>query len=120
MTSEIDNARQEEVKTRRERRQARVVARAQRSRKQSHETHTGEVVKRHPKVRLIPIWMRLVIVVVLLVISMTAGIIFGYGVIGNGKAFDALKASTWEHIVDLVVKGTDRDTGTGTLSQKTR
>jgi len=56
------------------------------------------------RVRLIPIWLRLVIVILLLVFSLTAGVIVGYGVIGNGKPLDALKQSTWTHIADLINK----------------
>ncbi|HHY75023.1 MAG TPA: DNA-directed RNA polymerase subunit beta [Bacillus bacterium] len=112
MTSRFDNARQAEVKTRQERRQARVIARAERAQKQNAEQvleqsqETESIEKGRPKIRLIPIWLRLIIVAVLLVISMTAGLMFGYGVIGDGKAIDALKISTWERLVDLVVKDT--------------
>lgn len=110
MTGKVDNVRQDESKTRMQRRQARVIARAERIQKQNQKTEAVEkrVEKRPIKsTRLIPIWLRLIIVAVLLVISMTAGLMFGYGVIGDGKAFDALKISTWNHLVDLVVKGTD-------------
>ncbi len=106
MASEFEQVRQAEPKSRIQRRQARVIARAERAQKQpSREKDTEQ--KKPTKKRLIPIWLRMLIVVVLLVVSMTAGVMFGYGVIGNGKAMDALKFSTWEHLVDLVVKGTD-------------
>jgi len=103
MASEFEQLRQAEVKTRQQRRQARVIARAERIKK-SQEKELAET--RPFKKRLIPIWLRLLIVAVLLVVSLIAGVIFGYGVIGNGKALDALKISTWEHLVDLVVDGT--------------
>ncbi|KEF38224.1 DNA-directed RNA polymerase subunit beta [Schinkia azotoformans MEV2011] len=108
MASEFEQLRQAEPKSRIQRRQARVVARAERVQKQqSREKDTEQ--KKPTKIRLIPIWLRLLIVAILLVVSMTAGIMFGYGVIGSGKAMDALKFSTWEHLVDLVVKGTDEN-----------
>lgn len=28
----------------------------------------------------------------------------GYGVLGDGRPLDALKPSTWQHIIDLVEK----------------
>lgn len=56
------------------------------------------------KVRLIPIWLRVLIVIFLTVISLIAGIITGYAVLGDGKPQDALKKETWTHIVDLVNK----------------
>ncbi|KYD07047.1 hypothetical protein B4102_1992 [Heyndrickxia sporothermodurans] len=60
--------------------------------------------KRKVRVRLIPIWLRVIIVIFTLFISLILGVIIGYGVIGDGKPMDALKKSTWSHIIDLVNK----------------
>ncbi|WP_382920874.1 DNA-directed RNA polymerase subunit beta, partial [Streptomyces sp. NPDC057062] len=60
--------------------------------------------KRKVRVRLIPIWLRVIIVIFTLFISLILGVIIGYGVIGDGKPMDALKKSTWTHIIDLVNK----------------
>lgn len=54
--------------------------------------------------RLIPIWLRLVIVFVLVLLSGMIGAMVGYGVIGEGNAWDALKPATWQHMIDLVEK----------------
>jgi len=59
---------------------------------------------RKPRVRLIPIWLRLIIITCLLLLSLIIGAMIGYGVIGEGRALDVLKKETWQHIVDLVVK----------------
>lgn len=59
---------------------------------------------RRPRRRLIPIWLRLVIVFVLILLSGMIGAMVGYGVIGEGNAWDALKPATWQHIVDLIEK----------------
>ncbi|ELK20674.1 hypothetical protein AF6_2582 [Anoxybacillus flavithermus TNO-09.006] len=59
---------------------------------------------RRPRRRLIPIWLRLVIVFVLVLLSGMIGAMVGYGVIGEGNAWDALKPATWQHIVDLIEK----------------
>ncbi|MBA2874506.1 DNA-directed RNA polymerase subunit beta [Thermaerobacillus caldiproteolyticus] len=56
------------------------------------------------RTRLIPIWLRLVIVVFLMIISTVLGAMIGYGVIGDGKPFDVFKPSTWQRIVDIVEK----------------
>ena len=56
------------------------------------------------RVRLIPIWLRIVITILLIVSSLTVGTMVGYSVIGSGKVSDALKQSTWTHIGDLVNK----------------
>ncbi|MCI1589293.1 DNA-directed RNA polymerase subunit beta [Heyndrickxia oleronia] len=60
--------------------------------------------KRKIRIRLIPIWLRIIIVVIALVASLLAGVVVGYGVIGDGNPMDALKKSTWTHIIDLVKK----------------
>lgn len=59
---------------------------------------------RRIRIRLIPIWARLLIVVVLMILSTLAGIVIGYGVVGSGNPADALDRSTWQHIIDLVEK----------------
>ncbi|GIN20329.1 MAG TPA: DNA-directed RNA polymerase subunit beta [Bacillus bacterium] len=71
--------------------------------KRNKEKNTGESLTKI-KVRLIPIWLRVLIVIFLTVISLIAGIITGYAVLGDGKPQDALKKETWTHIVDLVNK----------------
>jgi hypothetical protein len=72
---------------------------------QQEEKKTPPLWRRY-RVRLIPVWLRLVIVVVLIVISTVTGAMIGYGVIGDGKPLDALKPSTWQHIIDIVKKDT--------------
>jgi hypothetical protein len=56
------------------------------------------------RIRLIPIWLRLVLLVVFTFVSLMAGAAVGYGVLGDGKPADVLKESTWTHIRDLVLK----------------
>ncbi|MBU8905921.1 DNA-directed RNA polymerase subunit beta [Desertibacillus haloalkaliphilus] len=77
--------------TRSERRKER-----QKRKKNSERTRAGA------RVRLVPIWLRLIIVVVLVFISLIAGLLFGYGVIGDGSALDALKPETWIYILDMI------------------
>lgn len=60
--------------------------------------------KKRIRIRLIPIWLRIVILAILLTVSACIGVIVGYGVIGDGDVEDALKISTWQHIIDLVEK----------------
>ncbi|WP_461201734.1 DNA-directed RNA polymerase subunit beta [Anoxybacillus sp. TBDG-1] len=59
---------------------------------------------RRPRRRLIPIWLRLLIVFCLITISTLVGAMVGYGMLGDGKPFDALKPATWQHIIDLIEK----------------
>ncbi|MYL34248.1 DNA-directed RNA polymerase subunit beta [Pontibacillus yanchengensis] len=54
--------------------------------------------------RLIPIWLRIIIVLLICALALLAGVMIGYGVIGEGNPLDALKLETWEHIIDIVTR----------------
>lgn len=58
--------------------------------------------KRRIRIRLIPIWLRVIIIAVLLALSTLVGAVVGYSVMGDGKAKDVLKKETWMHIVEYV------------------
>lgn len=62
----------------------------------------GKSDKHKYRVRLIPIWLRLIIVVFLLAGSLVAGTMVGYGVVGKGKPMDVFHKKTWEHIYNIV------------------
>ncbi|CAM4074156.1 MULTISPECIES: DNA-directed RNA polymerase subunit beta [Geobacillus] len=62
--------------------------------------------RRFARTRLIPIWLRLVIVTVLMAICLAAGAVVGYSAIGDGAWLDVFRPSTWQHILDFVEKGT--------------
>ncbi len=53
------------------------------------------------KVRL---WVKVVFFLGLLLFSIIAGLIFGYAIMGDGSKLDALKPSTWLHILDFIRK----------------
>jgi hypothetical protein len=61
-------------------------------------------VDKRVRVRLIPIWLRLVFLLVSIVIFLIAGSAVGYGMLGGGNVGDIFKESTWTHIIDLVDK----------------
>jgi len=65
---------------------------------------TDQKGKKRIRIRLIPIWIRVLLVLIFMVVSAIVGVIVGYAVIGDGKASDALDKSTWQHIIDLVEK----------------
>ncbi len=67
--------------------------------KRSEKIQEGKAIYR---TRLIPIWLRLVIILVLLIVAIIIGLIVGYSVIGDGKALDALKWGTYEQIFDIM------------------
>ena len=85
-----------------------------------NETHTSRELLRKQKaekrdkkktdkkikkqVRLIPIWLKFVIVLVLIVAFVIIGAMVGYGVLGDGEVLDVFKPATWTHIIDLIQK----------------
>ncbi|QBK25271.1 DNA-directed RNA polymerase subunit beta [Ureibacillus thermophilus] len=54
------------------------------------------------RTRKIPIWLRIVIVLILMFFASICGLMIGYGVIGEGAPMDALKWETYQHILDLI------------------
>ncbi|OLS41145.1 hydroxymyristoyl-ACP dehydratase [Bacillus sp. MRMR6] len=56
------------------------------------------------RIRLIPIWLRVLLLVMMIVVSVIGGAAVGYGILGDGQAGDVLKQSTWNHILELIEK----------------
>ncbi|WP_153730387.1 DNA-directed RNA polymerase subunit beta [Sporosarcina obsidiansis] len=54
------------------------------------------------RVRMIPIWLRLLILLALLVIAAILGAVIGFSVIGDGSAGDVFHKETWQHIFDIM------------------
>jgi hypothetical protein len=54
------------------------------------------------QIRIIPIWLRIILVLLLLVGAAAIGAMIGYGYIGDGNPSDALKKETWMHIIDIL------------------
>ncbi|WP_102348282.1 DNA-directed RNA polymerase subunit beta [Bacillus sp. Marseille-P3661] len=102
MAGELQDMIESKPNTRQERRQQKELERTERIKDATQKKES--VRKRRGQIRLIPIWLRLLIITVLVCLSILAGLMVGYGVIGDGKAADALKVSTWQHLVDLVLK----------------
>ena len=75
--------------------------RAELTEKRKQEKETTKPTK-WVQIRLIPIWLRIIIVIILLGIAAAVGLIVGYGVIGEGSTSDALKWETYQHIFDIL------------------
>jgi len=54
------------------------------------------------QIRLFPIWLRIILVLLLMAGAAAAGLVVGYGIIGDGEPMDALKWDTWTHILDII------------------
>jgi hypothetical protein len=86
---------QKQVRTREELKKVRA---------QEKQTETMRDRRKKIRVRLIPVWVKVAIVIFLTITSLLAGTVVGYGVIGNGKPSEALQKSTWTHIIDIINK----------------
>jgi F0F1-type ATP synthase assembly protein I len=98
---EQNEARQESL-TREELRKAQKIKTKQEREEAAASEEKPERIKW--RIRLIPIWLRLVIILGVMVIAVISGAMFGYGVLGGGSPMDVLDKDTWQHIVDLVNK----------------
>lgn len=56
------------------------------------------------RIRIFPIWLRVIVVILLAGISLAIGLMVGYGIIGEGNTMDVFQKETWQHIVDIVKK----------------
>lgn len=54
------------------------------------------------QIRILPIWLRILLVVILFVGAIALGVTIGYGYMGDGNPADALKKETWVHILDIM------------------
>jgi len=73
------------------------------SRKEVKATKGKKRFKRY-RTRKFPIYLRIIVVLVLLIISVLLGLIVGYAFLGDGSVADALKVDTYRHIFDIVNK----------------
>src|SRR5690625_2945101 len=74
-------------------------------RKQEKEKRRQERIKnKKPIRRIFPIWLRIIVVFIFSVAALIAGLMIGYGIVGDGVPTDALKFETWQHIIDIVKK----------------
>jgi len=84
---------------RRESRAAEEKATKNQTRKQRKEKRR----ERKPRRRIFPLWLRIIVVLILAAGALVAGLMIGFGVIGDGTPTDILKVETWQHIIDIVV-----------------
>ena len=54
------------------------------------------------QMRILPIYVRVILVILLLVVVAIIGLTIGYGYMGDGNPSDVLKKETWTHILDIV------------------
>lgn len=88
-------------------RQALDEATKQKPTKASSNKQKSEAEEKAPKKgrrRVLPIWLRIILVLLFSAAALLIGLMVGYGVIGDGNPTDALEMDTWRHIWDIVTK----------------
>lgn len=81
------------------------VSKSTQIRKQEKEKRRRERIQsKRPIRRIFPIWLRIIVVLILSVAALIAGLMIGYGIVGDGVPTDVLKFETWQHIIDIVKK----------------
>lgn len=53
------------------------------------------------QIRMFPIWLRILLVTALFAGAAAAGLMVGYGVLGDGEPKDALKWKPYQHILEI-------------------
>lgn len=89
----LNSSSQEMVKTREQ---------VKEERKEQKNTEENASPKQKVRVRLFPIWLRIIVIILIITVSLLAGAVVGYSVMGNGKASDTFNKETWTHIVNLI------------------
>ena len=73
-----------------------------RSKNEEQETEQTPESTKRVRLRLIPVWLRLILVLLAIVGISILGLIIGYSVLGDGDSADVLKWETWQHIIDII------------------
>lgn len=54
------------------------------------------------QIRLLPIWLRIILVLLLLIGTAMFGAMIGYSSLGDGDPSDVFNKETWTHILDII------------------
>lgn len=54
------------------------------------------------QIRILPIYVRVLLVVILIALAIIGGAYIGYSILGDGAGSDIFKKGTWTHIVDII------------------
>ncbi|HJF34169.1 MAG TPA: DNA-directed RNA polymerase subunit beta [Sporosarcina psychrophila] len=79
-----------------------------RSTRKERGRQNGRVEETPPKkqfwvqIRILPIWLRVILVLLLLAGAAYLGAVIGYSSIGDGEPGEVFKKETWTHIMDII------------------
>lgn len=80
------------------------LSRMDKRKKQKEDNKTTNETKKVSwvQMRILPIYVRVILVTLLLIIVAIIGLRLGYGYMGDGNPSDVLKKETWTHIIDII------------------
>ncbi|MGN7385573.1 DNA-directed RNA polymerase subunit beta [Sporosarcina sp. SAFN-015] len=78
------------------------MARNQQKKQKSVKEETSDKRRIWVQIRLLPIWLRILLVLLLVAGAAVLGAMIGYGYVGDGEPSDVLKKETWTHILDII------------------
>lgn len=83
--------------------ESKISARQQRrlEKKQEMANEQAKSTTKWVQIRMFPIWLRILLVFLFFAGAAMAGLIVGYGILGNGEPKDALKWDTYQHMIDI-------------------
>ena len=86
--------------------ESKISARQQRRLEKEQETEKANEpgttrTTKWVQIRMFPIWLRILLVILFLAGAATAGLMIGYGVLGDGEPLNALKWETYQHMIDI-------------------
>ena len=102
MNDEKLNDVQQNATKRAESRSVTPTTRAERNRLKAEKKEVTPKKTFWVQIRIIPIWLRIILVILLFAGAMALGLTIGYGYMGDGDPADALKKETWIHILDII------------------
>ncbi|MFD2707033.1 DNA-directed RNA polymerase subunit beta [Salibacterium lacus] len=73
--------------------------------KEQEEKDAGSVSKkerRKERIRMVPIWARLLIILAVLILSLLGGLVTGYAIVGEGNGLEVLRWGSWERMFEFI------------------
>src|SRR5690625_7449155 len=78
--------------------------RKQQNKKQRTEKQNHRKKEKKQRIRIFPTWLRIIVIILLAAGALALGLMFGYGVIGDGSPKEVFERDTWQHIIDINTK----------------
>ncbi|MFD1064473.1 DNA-directed RNA polymerase subunit beta [Oceanobacillus locisalsi] len=72
--------------------------------KKEKQQRKWEAKRKRPRLRIFPIWLRIIVILIFATAAFIIGLMIGFAVLGDGSPLDVLRLETWQHIIDIVNK----------------